>query len=69
MYHRGIDGLRPGLKLGPVLPMLLAFAFSLISTVMQSKIDEGGEVIWMVVGSAACVISGLATNLAASALV
>jgi hypothetical protein len=51
--------------------MLLAFILSLISTRVLTKIDEGGKVDWtkMIVGSGTSVLSGLATNLAASALV
>ncbi|WP_328850987.1 hypothetical protein OG994_23410 [Micromonospora globbae] len=51
--------------------MLLAFIFSLISTAVLTKIDEGGKVVWtkMIVGSGTGVLGDLATNLAASALV
>jgi hypothetical protein len=74
VYHEQVDGLRPGLTLGPVLLIVLfAFAFilSLISAAVLAKIDEGGKEVWMkiIVGPATHVLGGLATNLAASALV
>lgn len=72
VYYGHVDGLRPGLNLGLALPiMLLAFIFSLISTAVLTKIDEGGKVVWtkMIVGSGTGVLGDLATNLAASALV
>jgi hypothetical protein len=73
VYHvRWADGLRPGLILVPVLLfMLSAFIFALISTAVLTEPDGEGKVVWMkmIVSSATCVLSGLATNLAASALV
>ncbi|WP_157744638.1 hypothetical protein [Micromonospora viridifaciens] len=55
-----------------LLITLFAFIFSLISTAVMRKIDEGGKVVWMkmIVGSAVGILGDLATNLAAaSALV
>ncbi|MFG1774866.1 hypothetical protein ACGFIG_00335 [Micromonospora sp. NPDC049048] len=54
-----------------LLIMLLACIFSLISAAALTEIDGGGKMVWikMIVGSVTCVLSGLATNLAASALV
>lgn len=51
--------------------MMAAFILTLISTAVLAEPDGEGKVISMksIVGSAACVLGGLATNLAASALV
>ncbi|WP_176739046.1 hypothetical protein [Micromonospora matsumotoense] len=54
-----------------LLFMMAAFILTLISTAVLAETDGEGKVIpvKLIVGSATCVLGGLATNLAASALV